>query len=126
MIRLLRSRTSIPGLVALVALLILSGFPNNTLVGSSVEAASQVAQAASPSGSLGPLANDAGFSFAPSISNVAAGSPNFTVDIVVNAGSNALDGAEAHITFDATKVQVVDAVNNQSGVNITPGSTFGT
>ena len=49
----------------------------------------------------------------------------FHVDVVVNAGGQLVDGAEAHIDFDPSVLQVVDSDLATAGIQIAPGATSG-
>lgn len=48
----------------------------------------------------------------------------FAVDIILDTGGEAVSGATAMLTFDATKLQVTDDDANTTGVQITNGSIF--
>lgn len=71
----------------------------------------------------------ASYSLSPATKTVNVGD-SFSVDILLDTGGDAVAGATAILTYDTTKLLVVDGLSGtdtaSQGINITPGSVFNT
>ncbi len=114
------------------ALALLAGFTVLTvlvlfahpLTGAAQQAAPGLALPALPARSGPGLSADVTISLSPSGLTVAA-NQIFTMDIVINSGSQLVDGAQASICFDPAILAVVDNAGNPAG-QIIEGTAFST